>query len=147
MSQTLIPIILIQNTIESDLQQKLETSEVINLLDVLTTDEYRTIPKPEFPVPDVFMVINVDTMDRGTAVITSLLLRNVGHQVFVTTSADYEDLLEILTDAYQHVGSIVDKATPFRTEIIVAEYAMEVLGDVTAILKYFEAEFLVENDK
>lgn len=147
MSQTLIPIILIQNTIESDLQQKLETSGVINLLDVLTTGEHTTIPKPEFPVPDVFIVVNIDTMDRGMAVTTGLLLRNAGHQVFTTTSADYEDLLEIMTDAYKHVGSIADKAAPFRTEIIVTRYAMEVLGDVTPIVKYFEAEFLVENDK
>jgi hypothetical protein len=145
MPQRLIPVVLVQNVLESELQKKLETSAVINLLDVLTSDEYKTIPRPKHSVPDVLIVINAEVVDREAVVTTGLLLRNTGHQVFVATSVDFEDLLEIATDVSDHIKGIADKDIPFQAEIMVTEHAMEILGDITPIVKYFEAEFLVEN--
>ena len=144
MIKRLIPTILIQDVLQSDLQQELETVDLCDLIQTVASDEWRDVARlgPSFHGP--LVVINADGVPRETAVITGLLLRNLGYQVFVATVADWADLLEIMTDVFDHTTDAADKEAPLRTEVIVTEHAMEILGDIKPIVEHFEMEFMSE---
>lgn len=145
--QSRLPVVLVQATSESELAERLKTNRDIELVDVFGPDQYSQIPRPSHSVPELLLVINAKGMQREVAVTVGLLMRNAGHQVFITTHDDYEDLLELMGDVHRYTSNLEDKDVPFRTELLVTEHAIEVLGDVSSIIDRFEREFLVEDEE
>ena len=137
-----ISVILMQDASESKLRKQLETNPVIEVVDVCAPDQWNQIPGPGLSVPEVFVVVNADAVANRVAVVTGLLLRNVGHQVFISSQVDCDDLLELMRDAHEFISNIEDKEAPFRTEVLITDHAIEILGDVSSTIDYFEREFL-----
>jgi len=132
-----IKIVLVQGDNKS-LETLLLNSAQIYLSATYGIDEVENIPAPRFAVPDFFIVINIDDVDKRQAVISALILRNNGHQVFLSSSHDADDLLTLLSDVYSSLMKIEDKTSPYRTEIMVTEVTTRVLGDISLIVKDFE---------
>jgi hypothetical protein len=132
-----IPVILVEDIPESALARQLRTSANINLHEVIETSKCCQLLKPRRGVPEMLVVINADSASSETAVTTGLSLRNAGYQVFISTHADWKDLLEIMSDVYNHIQGL-EKESPYQTELLVTDHAMELLGDVPSIVDRFE---------
>lgn len=138
MIDVVIPIILVQDTNDSILQTQLSSDTIINIVEVVTPKNIGSISSPIQSVPDVLLVINIDQLDNETAVITGLKLRNSGHQVIMCTKNDYDDLIEVMRDIFSYMSGLSDKVSPFRTELIITNHALKLLGDISSIVKNFE---------
>lgn len=132
-----IKIILVQGSNES-LETLLVNSRKVDISSTYNIDKIEDIPNPVYAVPEFLVVINTDDVDKRKAVINAMILRNNGHQVFLSSSRDIDDLLTLLTDIYFSLATIEDKISPFRTEIMVTEVTTRVLGDISLIVKDFE---------
>lgn len=130
-------IILVQGE-NHTLETLLGDKQQVNLDAVYDITEIENIPNPTFAVPEFLIVINTDDVDKRKAVTNALTLRNNGHQVFLSSSRDVDDLLTLLSDVYFSLVKIEDKTAPFRTEIMVTDVTARVLGDISLIVKDFE---------
>lgn len=132
-----IQIVLVQGE-NHVLESLLMNNPQIYITATYDIDKIENIPNPRFAVPDFLVVINTDDVDKRKAVINALILRNNGHQVFLSSSRDVDDLLSLLSDVYLSLAKIDDKKSPFRTEIMVTDVTTRVLGDISLIVKDFE---------
>jgi len=142
MVNEVIPIILVQDTNNSILKIHLLSTAKINIVEVVKLENIESISPPAQSVPDILIVINFDQLDRETAVFAGLQLRNAGHQVIISTENDFDELVEVITDIFSYTSGLSDKASPFRTELLVTEYAMHLFGDISLIVKKFEEKYL-----
>jgi hypothetical protein len=127
----------VQNSVESDLRDKLESDRDFDLHSVVTALSISR-KQPDRPAPDLFIVINVDETDPRLAVSTGLFLRNAGHQVFLSCSRDYEDLVQLMLDVHKYIDSLAEEDSAFRTELLVTDKTLDQLGDVEQIVEEFE---------
>ena len=132
-----VQIVLVQGE-NRVLEKLLMENPLVHMTATYDIDEIENIPNPQFAVPDFLVVINTDDVDKRKAIINALILRNSGHQVFLSSSRDVNDLLTLLSDIYSSLTKIDDKTSPFRTEIFVTEVTNRVLGDISLIVKEFE---------
>jgi hypothetical protein len=137
MTEKKIPIILLQGE-NLELNTKLLKEKNIRLVSIFDISDIDKVPTPTTAVPDFLTVINIDGVDKRKVVIGAMILRNAGHQVFLTSSIDYNDLLTLLADVYDPISVMEDKTSLFRTEILITEVAIRVLGDISLIVKEFE---------
>lgn len=132
-----IQIILVHGE-NRTLETLLKDKQQVDLVAIYDIAEIENIPNPPFAVPKFLTVINTDDVDKRKAVINALILRNNGHQVFLSSFRDIDDLLTLLSDIYFSLVKIEDKTSPFRTEIMITEVTTRVLGDISLIVKDFE---------
>jgi zinc D-Ala-D-Ala dipeptidase len=142
-----IDVILVQDSTESSLKLQLESGQALSIMATYTTNQIKAIPQPAGPIPEVLIVINAESMNRDAAVMSGLILRNVGHQVFITTPQDYDDLEDLIADTFAFLDGLEDRISPIRTEVLVTEHAMELLGDISATVECFEREFLIRKEE
>jgi len=121
-----------------DLESLLLQESQVHIVATYDISETENIPNPQLAIPDFLVVMNIDDVDKRKAVIKALVLRNNGHQVFLTSSRDFDDLLRLLSDINYSLMKIADKTLPFRTEILITDIATRVLGDISLIVKDFE---------
>jgi len=136
-----IPIVLISASTLSSLQQEIEKHQDFRLITVIKPQETSEIPKLKGTYKDFLIVTDVEGIDTQTAVVQNILLRNVGYQVFLSCNKDYTDLCQVTTDIYKFMVEQKGKGS-IRTEIIITEHALEILGDVKSIVEEFERKFL-----
>lgn len=89
-------------------------------------------------------IVDVLSCPHRQAIFAALFLRNQGYNVLLCRLDDIPkqlpaDLIEQIQRAM--VSAFVSGDT-IRTEIVVSEWAMEFLGDITSEVSYFEREFL-----
>lgn len=140
----MISVILIQDSPYSKLRENLENNSHINLISVSGTDRLTHV-RAVTSVPEKFVVINLDAVERKATVETGLLLRNKGYQVFISCDVDFSDLIEIMTDTYEYIKGKMNQGSPIQTELIVTEHALTILGDITSIIEGFEATHKPQN--
>lgn len=137
MTEKQIPIVFLHGA-NLELEEKLLKDKNIRIIATFDISAIDQVPTPATAVPDFLTVINIDGVDKRKVVIGAMTLRNAGHQVFLTSSHDYDDLLTLLADVYFPISEMEDKTSPFRTEILVTEVSTRVLGDISLIVKDFE---------
>lgn len=85
-------------------------------------------------------IVDMLSASKRDVIVCSLLLRNGGWIVIVT------DLNRAPTDLVAELHDFACAATQagqaVRTEVVLTEEAMDAFGDISAIVNYFEREFL-----
>lgn len=85
-------------------------------------------------------IVDTRSVDRQEAVVAALFLRNAG------LTAIMGDLTKVPTDIVQDIHNFTVKVKsdgePVRTEALVMEDAMDLYGDITDVVKYFEDNLL-----
>jgi len=137
-----IPLIILQKELKSPLSDRLNALNKVQVLKVQRLEKYAQIRAPKNAVPDFLIVINSDELVAFDVVIPALLLRNLGHQVFISSNSDFEDLLQVLDDVYKYMVSQEDKTSPCRTEVLVTDLTNQRFGDISPIVRHFEVKFL-----
>ena len=85
-------------------------------------------------------LVDTRNVDRQEAVVAALFLRNAG------LTAIIGDLTKVPTDIVQDIHNFTVKVksegNPVRTEALVMEDAMDLYGDITDVVRYFEDNLL-----
>jgi len=136
-----IPVVLMTDSPVNDLESNIQNHEDFLLLETISTNEIDKISIHKKKYYDLLVLIDTIDMEIRVAVITSLLLRNHGEQVFITCSEDFLDLCEVTRDIHKFIAEEAPKG-PIRTEIIITEHAQNILGDIKLIVEEFERNYL-----
>lgn len=141
-----IPVVLIKNSPVQDLEKSIKNHDDFLLLETFSTNEIDKVSVHKKKYYDLLVLMDANGMEIRIAVITGLLLRNHGEQVFITCSDDYSDLCEVTRDIHKFITEEAPKG-PIRTEIIITEHAQTILGDVRPIVEDFERDYLQQDSE
>lgn len=136
-----IPVLLVTAAGSRALESLLKNHDDFLLLETIRLNDTEKVATQKNKYYDLLVLIDIIGLEIRPVVITSLILRNRGEQVFITCSDDFGDLCEVTKDIHKFIAEESPKGL-IRTEIIITNHALSLLGDINPIIKEFERDYL-----